>query len=388
MAGMKFKKPIAFLLILSLLFLSGCWDKIEIEQRAIIVAVVVDSAKKESSEEESEAAANRKDKITVTFGMIKPSEIQGKGKAFISETVTGSTFADAIDRLSNRISRRPFFGQMRLLLFTGELIKDSEIFREVLDDFDRRAVINQNMKVGIIKGDSKKIHEVEPKLENLNAAYIVGVMQNEKISSDIISMTFADMLKAVRDNEGSIMMPFIKIDKRDGEDFVIHEATLIKDYRFLTNVDTKYIGPYKMISKKFERGNVYIDYKGINVPYTIYNMKIRFFLEDEKNLKYKVNIETEGDIVEYLFGEEVFETKTISEVEESISKEIKKNLKETTLYFQQEIGHDYLGFGEYTNKYHNKVYKKYKDNWDEAFNKLDITYKVDAKIRRVGTVRK
>lgn len=384
---MKFKKTIAFLLIVSLLFLSGCWDKIEIEQRAIIAAVVIDSAK-ESCEEEGEVVADRKHKITVTFGMIKPSEIQGKGKAFISETIRGSTFADTINKLSNRMSRRPFFGQIRLLLFTEELIKDEKTFRGVLDDFDRRAVINQNMKVGIVKGNSKKIPEIEPKLEDLNAAYIVGVMENEKISSDIISMTFADMLRDLRDNEGSIMMPLIKMDKKDEEDFIIHEAVLIKDYRFLTNVDTKYIGPYKIITKKFIGGNVYIDYNDICVPYTIYNMKIRIFLEDEKKLKYKVNIETEGDIVEYLFGEEVFEAKTVGKLEESISKEIKKNLEETAAYFQQEIGHDYLGFGEYTNKYHNKIYKKYKDNWDETFKKLDIVYKVDAKIRRVGTVRK
>lgn len=383
---MKCKKIISHVLILSLLFLTGCWDKVEIEQRAIVAAAIVDRVGDELGE--GEGRTDRRDKIAVTFGMIKPSEIQGKGKAFISEKVSGSNFSDVIDRLSDKISRRPFFGQIRLMIFTEELLMDSETFRKVIDDFDRRAVINQNMKVGVIKGDTKKMDEIEPKLENLNSAYVVGVMENNRISSDILSMTFAEMLKATREGEGSLVMPFIKADIKNGGDYIINEAVLIKDYKFLANMDTKYVGPYKIITKKFDRGRVYAEYKGISVPYLIYNLKVKIHMEDEEGLKYKVDVQTEGDIEEYMFGEDIFETKTVKKIEKSLREKIEKDLKETTLYFQQEIGHDYLGFGEYTNKYHNKVYKKYDDNWDEAFKKLEVTFKVDAKVRRVGTVKK
>lgn len=382
---MKVKRMMAAFLIFPLIILSGCWDKVEIEQRAIVGALMFDKAE---IEEDNNKSLVRKSGIDVSFGLINPSKIQGSEEAFINEKVKGINFPDAAERLSSRISRRPFFGHTRLLVFTEKFMRDEKLLKEALDDIERRAVINQQMKVVVLKGDPNKIMDVKPKLENLNAAYISGIVENSSISSEVVSLTLAELFKEIRDGEGSVTIPTVKISSANNGDFVIDELTLIKDYKFLKYLDTKYVGSYKIITNKLDKGRELTKINDIIIPYYIYSTDRRIWMDGEKNLKYKIRYEIEGDITQYEFNKELFNAELIKNIEKKIGSDMEKELKETTEYFQKEIGHDYLGFDSYTHKYHNKIYKKYKDNWDDAFKGADISYEVKVNIRRIGTSKK
>lgn len=382
---MKVKRMMAAFLIFPLIILSGCWDKIEIEQRAIVGALMFDKAE---IEEDNNKNLVRESGIDVSFGLINPSKIQGSEEAFINEKVKGINFPDAAERLSSRISRRPFFGHTRLLVFTEKFMRDEKLLKEALDDIERRAVINQQMKVVVIKGDPNKIMDVKPKLENLNAAYISGIVENSSISSEVVSLTLAELFKEIRDGKGSVAIPTVKISSANNGDFVIDELTLIKDYKFLKYLDTKYVGSYKIITNKLDKGRELTKIDDIIIPYYIYSIDRRIWMDGEKNLKYKIRYEIEGDITQYEFNKELFNAELIKNIEKKIGSDIEKELKETTEYFQKEIGHDYLGFDSYTHKYHNKIYKKYKDNWDDAFKGADISYEVKVNVRRIGTSKK
>ncbi len=382
---MKVKRMMTALLIFPIIILSGCWDKIEIEQRAIVGALMFD---KTEIEEDNNKNLVRKSGIDVSFGLINPSKIQGSEEAFISEKVKGINFPDAAERLSSRISRRPFFGHTRLLVFTEKFMRDERLLREALDDIERRAVINQQMKVVVIKGDPNKILDVKPKLENLNAAYISGIVENSSISSEVVSLTLAELFKEIRDGKGSVAIPTLKISAANNGDYVIDELSLIKDYKFLKYLDTKYVGSYKIITNKLDKGRELTKINDIIIPYYIYSMDRKIWMDDEKNLKYIIRYEIEGDITQYEFNKELFNAELIKNIEKKIGSDMEKELKETTEYFQKEIGHDYLGFDSYTHKYHNKIYKKYKDNWDDAFKGADISYEVKVNVRRIGTSKK
>jgi Ger(x)C family germination protein len=244
------------------------------------------------------------------------------------------------------------------------------------------------MKVVVLKSDPNKLKDVKPKLENLFQAYVTGIEENAITSSEVVSMTLADLLKAIRDGDGSAAIPTLRISPNNDGEFVIDELTLIKDYKFYRYLDTKYVGLYKLITKKLNKGKLFTKFDNMIIPYYIYTTKQKIWMSDEQNLKYEVRYEIECDISQFEFGRDLFDANLIKKIESEISDDMKKKLEETTNYFQKEIGIDYLGFGSYTQKYHNKVYKKYKDNWDEAFKKLDISYKVKVNIRRIGTSKK
>jgi hypothetical protein len=54
-----------------------------------------------------------------------------------------STVPDTMEELGSRVSRIPFYGVTRLLVLTDRVIRDDKIFREILDEFERKTIINQ-----------------------------------------------------------------------------------------------------------------------------------------------------------------------------------------------------------------------------------------------------
>lgn len=391
---MKLKRIAAIFVILSLIFTSGCWDMVEIEMRAMVGVIVVDlideNEEGKAKKENSPFCEDNPDRIRVTFGVNNPSKLmEGGAGAAIPVTVDAANLPDAMEKLGGRISRLPFYGQTRLLILTDKLLKNKKLFREITDEFERKAVINQQMRVVAFKGDPLVLPEIDPKLENIVSLYIYGIMENSKVLSNTVSMTLNDLISGLRNADGNVAIPLLEIEKGEEKVFTIDKLALINDYKLLTVLDSRYVKTYKLLNGVFKNGRKLINYKGIVVPYYVFtanrNIKAE---EDTSGLKFKVRVMLEGDIEQFEFEKQLFDPKVIEDVEKTIDKLVEEELTAATKYFQRDIGYDYLGLGEYLNKYHYRIYKKYEDNWDEAFRSAKVEYEVEAKVRRIGTSKK
>lgn len=386
----KLKRTVLALLTLSMLFTSGCWDMIEIEERAIIGIIEIDLVdEKEGTQDNKETSPyceDKPDRIRVTFGVQNPSKVlEGGEGAAVPVTVEAANLADAMEMLGGRISRMPFYGQARLLILSDRLIANREIFKEVVDEFERKAVLNHLMRIAAFQGDPLDIQNVEVKLENLYTTAIFGIMKNASVLSNTVSMTLRDLLTDLRNNDGNTAIPLLEIKPDNDKAFAIDKLLLVNNYKSLGVLDSKYIKSYKMINGTFKYGRKLIDYNGIVVPYYIYSSDRKFELEDnDDGLSFKVKFTLEGDIEQFKFEKTIFDNNVIDDLEKSIESFTEAELDNATKYFQRDIGYDYLGFKEYLNKYHYKVFKKYEDNWEDAFRNAKIKYEVEAYVRRIG----
>lgn len=394
---MRLKRLTILFLTLSMILTSGCWDMVEIEKRAYIAVIVIDkienNEENEGNEVKNEASPFCEEKpkrIKVTFGIVNPAKLQEGGEGgIIRQSVEAANLPDAMEELGGRISRLPFYGQTRLLELTDKVVKDKDIFKQIMDEFERKPIINQQMKIVVFKGNPEDIPKVNPKLENLHSSYITGILENSKVLSNTVSVSLHELITELRNNDGSTAIPVLEAKIGKESEFTIDKLALIKDYKLLTILDSKYIKTYKLVKGNFKNGRKLMTYKGIVVPFYIFSAERKIWLEnDSDGLKFRVKILLEGDIEQFEFDELLFDPEVISDVEKAIDEYTVKELDETTKYFQKDIGYDYLGFKEYTNKYHYKVFKKYEDNWDEAFANAKIVYEAEAKIRRIGTSKK
>jgi Ger(x)C family germination protein len=227
----------------------------------------------------------------------------------------------------------------------------------------------------VIKDETEKLPEVDPKLESTVSGYITGIMDNSKVLANTVSMTLNELLNTIRGSEGTAVIPVVEIEEGKVPQFTVNKLALIKDYKFLTYLDSKYIKSYKIITKKIDNGRKLVSYKGVTIPFYIFSSKRRIWMEEDGDkLKYHVRIELEGDIESYEFDKDLFDHNILDEIQNEISKSMEYEVDTTTKYFQNNIGIAYLGFEDYTHKYHNKVYKKYKENWNEAFKNAEISY--------------
>jgi Ger(x)C family germination protein len=371
-----------------MIFTTGCWDKVEIEQRAFIGALTIDVNKKQEGQGrpgEVVYCEDVPDELTVNYGIVVPSQLAQGGDAFVTREIKGADLPDAMEKLSQRTSRRPFYAHSRLLVLGENLLKDPQNFKEVLDDIERKAGLSQQMRVVAFRGDPSEIFKVKAKLESLLSSYVTGIMDNAPVTSAVVNMTLKDLLSSIRNSDGEAAIPLLEVIENEKPEFQINSLVLVKDYKLLTYMDNKYSKVYKLMNKELERGRKLVKYKDLIIPFYIYTAEKKIWLEDKDDrLKYRVKIELEGDIEEFEFNRDIFDEKIIKDIEQAIKESTKSELDETTQYFQNEVGTDYLSFDEYTHKNHNKVYQKYKDNWDEAFKKADIEYDVEINIRRVG----
>lgn len=375
-------------LLISIMPLSGCWDKVEIEQRAIINSMIIDKGNNGNgngstlSGEDSE-----KGKLKVTFGILVP-HAQGQGEDMgYSRVIYGDDMTQVLSRLGEETSRVPFYGQTRLLILSKDFLKQSECFKKLLDFIDRDASINTQMRVLASKDDPKKLIDVKPRLESSTTEHIMGILNNSERFSDTVSVSLEQLIDDLRESDGSGVLPVIEA-LPDNQTFRIDELGLIKDYSYLTEVGPEMIKEYKIITDKFAGGRQRVEFDGEMLSVYIYNCKTQKKLKPGNgSLGFKITVEAEGSVDGFSFDKSIMDKETIERIQTALENQIKKELEETTEYFQKKVGYDYLGFQEYIKKYEPKTYKKYKNNWEEHFRNAEMEYQVTFHIRRVGTTK-
>lgn len=387
------KKLFLIFICFSMIFTSGCWDAIELNKRAFITTLTIDINDK-AEEDQSNAGGKSfiydeeaPQVLKVTFGIVNPNKIKSGEGAAIHRTVTASTLSDASEELNDKTSRVPFYGHIKLIIFTQKLIQNQKLFKEVIDKLQKSPNINQTAKVVVFNGTGDDFYEIKPKLEAVPAQYVSGILDNSRTSSSIVSMSLSQLLSYMRTWKGEGVIPYLEVEKAGQQEkrFEVNKIMLIKDYKLLQMLDTKYVKSYKIMNKELDVGRKFVNFDGVTVPFVIFDSKREINLVESNNkLKYNVVVNLEGDIEEVEFGRDIFDQEKISSFEDKIAKSMEEELQETTQYFKNQVGSDYLGFGEYTKKFKNKIYKKYEDNWDEAFKNAEINYKVKVDIRRVG----
>lgn len=330
---------------------------------------------------------NNKGKIKVTFGILIPST-QGKGEDMgYSRVIQGDDMPQVLSRFGEETSRVPFYGQTRILILSSEFLKQKDCFKRLLDFIDRDPSTNTQMRVLVTKNDSKEITDISARLESSTTQHIIGILNNAEMSSSTVSVSLESLIDDLRESGGSGVLPLLEVIP-ENQTFRVDKLGLIKDYTFLTEVDSNMVKHFKIITDAFSGGRQQVQFEGETLSAYIYGCKSKKeFKPNNGALGFKVKVEAEGDIEGFSFDENITDKDTIENMEAALENQIKKELEETTEYFQMEIGHDYLGFQEYLMKFKPKEYKKYENNWENNFKNAEIEYDVTFHVRRRGTTK-
>ncbi|MGG2480269.1 hypothetical protein [Brevibacillus borstelensis] len=140
MIGNTHKKHLNIVLILALLlpFLTGCWDRTEIETRANILGIAIDVSEDNQQMHESEVnhmtgifPEPNKKLIQITAQIAVPGRIplgpesgsNGSQKPVWLVSTVGHTLDDAILNLQQEIADRLFFGHLRVIIVSNEVAR-------------------------------------------------------------------------------------------------------------------------------------------------------------------------------------------------------------------------------------------------------------------------
>ncbi|MEG0471610.1 MAG: Ger(x)C family spore germination protein [Solibacillus sp.] len=386
------KKYMMVILFFSL-FLSGCWDRRELDQLAITMAIGFDKVD---------------DEYLISAQVVVPSEMSAKGGKGSSQvtlfTARGETVYVAFRKMTKESPRKIYPGHLQMLVIGEELAKEG--ISEALDVLSRDYEIRPDFYVVIAKeSTAAEILNVTTTIESIPA--------NKMFKSLNVSEKAWAGTKSI--NLDGLITDLIS----EGKVPAITGIQLIGDpKKGASNENTQTIEPAaslkydnlavfkgdRLVGWLDEIEAVTYNYVANTVTTTVRNIPcpneglatIEIF-KSKSEVKGKMNngkpeidikVKAEGNVGSVECKIDLNNLETIAALEKSFKDQAERKGKEAIESIQQQFGSDIFGFGEVFHRSYPEEWKKMKDNWDEEFPNLTTNLEVDLTIRRLGTIKK
>lgn len=392
------KVPKVLLLIYLTLSLAGCWDKVEIEDRAYINVIGYD----EYNEEFYEEAKKREDgkirvpelgednRFVITYSFPNLRAI-GKNATsdearFVVSSV-GSSPYQVTTLFTTRVNKVVFFKHTRVLIIGEDVAKNSEYMKEIIDNILRHEQLSRKVYLLIAEGTAKDIIAVEDIFEPNTGFLLSELFTTGQRSARYFPQTFHEFAIDLRNNEGSALLPRVSAGK---EEVKTAGSAIIKGYKlvgWLGELETRAVS---FVNDKVKGEAIDVEMDEVPIPFVITNSRTKKSSKvSEEQATIDVNIELEGYLQQYKTGDDtrLLDEKALKLIEKMVNEKLKEQIEGTIKKLQKEFKVDVIAMGEYLSKFEPDYWETVKDDWNNKFSDLQINVSLDAKVRRIGMVK-
>jgi spore germination protein KC len=398
------KHKIIFMFLIIIPLLSGCWDRLELEERATVLGIAIDSLEKES-EKQGESVTHfegefpEKDiiKLTVQFAVpgrlpLGPGQGGGGGGAGPENSVwiievTGKTIDDAFSKLQQQIEFRVFLGHLRIIVVSEALAKDG--LKEMSDYLKRNSEVRRAAWLAVSKGDPAKIIKATPELERVPTLYIMGTL-DESVRLGRFPNDFLGIYWSKLSSKGQeAFLPYI--DLLEKGNIEIKGLAYFKEDKMVGKTRPLEIGYFMAIMGMNPGGYKALTY----IPGTDDTVMAKSVKRTSKiDVKIKngvpnvnVKVHLEMDISEKNAENwDLSESRQLKKLNDEISKNAEKGFLDF-IKMTQEKGSDIFGFGEHVrakeSDYWNREIQT-AEKWQKMYTDIPVSVEVKIDIRRVG----
>lgn len=367
---------------------TGCWDKMEIEDRNYVITMGVDRYGNE--ENTRKINDNDNNRYTVSLGMAGLEKTSGGEKGGenenTSELLTGQSLSSVMKLADMYSSKQVYYGQTKAVVFGEELLKDKALFKEALDSMERNQEIN--MKVIVLAGKGRAADSISAVLNEKSPSglYIWDFYKNNsKNTSSTEKKDLEELLISLRDS-GNAVIPLVEVENNK---IRFGGGAIIKDYELCGYItDTQERG-ILWIEGRAEGGVVDGIYNDITIPmYIVENKSKISFYEKNGNIICNIDIKIDGSIESYKIEEKsLLDSQRIDDIEKVYEKIINDEITNTIDLTQKEYNVDVMDLLGLMNKKNNELYLKNSDNLDKTFSEMNINVNTHVSIRSIGVIK-
>lgn len=401
---------LACVLVLVFPFLAGCWDRLEIEDRAVVLGVSIDKAPPESASEETEVVHvqgvipipdTKMIRVAVQIAIpgripLGPGESGGGGtggKKGSNEntvwvlSVVGHTVDDAMMNLQQQVASRLFFGHLRVIVISEDVAKEG--LENINDYFRRNSEVRRMAWMMIAKDKAIDFLTAAPKLERVPTLYLLSTLEEGlklgKFPKDFIGIFWSNSSK--KGQEG--FLPYVDLKKENNVE--IKGLAYFKNSEMIGTTTPLEIAAYmaiKGLNPAGYRVMVKMDGPEDTVITAATHRKAKYDVRFVGGRpQFAIHISFEMNIEEKYSEQLKLNNQRILRQVEDNQAELAKEYFEKFILKTQEAHSDIFGFGEYIRAKRPGFWNRYvktKEKWQEMYPdaKFDIT--VDMKIRRIG----
>ncbi|MGJ7913478.1 Ger(x)C family spore germination protein [Neobacillus sp. LXY-1] len=369
----------SFVSIFLLSLLSGCWSSKPLEDLNMVVGTAVDKA--------------NDGKLRSTLQYVIPNAIGNlnskspQQKPYTNITATEFSLEPAGWETTLR-REGPISGAHQKAVIIGQKLAREEPIREITDLFFRDIDIRGSTLIFISKGEAARTLESK-EVGVIPAMRLVEIAEQELTPR---ALRHVSLIKIWGKSNSQTSFLLQLVDVKKGEiDF--NGAAIIKGRtnKMIGTLNKEEIEGINWITGEGKSGAVKAFQKKSDKPtyYQIQSIKSKITPHViGHKISFHVKIESEGRIAEYWnpHFKPDFKNKTIKYIENATEKEVKRLVENTTKKMQKEYRVDVGGFGNQLRIKYPNVWKDMKDNWDEKFSEIPITYEVSITIKDYGMI--
>jgi Ger(x)C family germination protein len=394
----SFFKLCFFLLAISTL-LTGCWDRVEVEQRRYVLGVGVDyippgQEARPGEKEYMEQTREERPDHRVTYAMAKlGGKLQGtEGRApkknemeFLTSESAG-TFQTARIALV-RQDKKLFFEHIKTIVLSEEIARTD--VREVLDFFIRDPEMRRRMRVVVCRGKAEEFLKLIPIGDTELPIVIANMMRARGASRMNPEADLGNIMERIHRGQ-AFDVPYMI--NAEGEPHIFGSA-IFKNAKMigrLSEVETIGLNWMRgsirggLVTTRMEsdsRGTVVLE-----IFKTKTKRKVEF--DEQGNVIFIVNVKVTGTVGENQIPDADTSTpEYLKKLSDAVSKQVEGEIVDTHRKLT-ELNADAAAIGRLIYQEHPEIWQQIGSQWDEIFPTVKLQVKVETEVSRVGLVRK
>lgn len=377
------------LTLITLTFLTGCYNYRELNDLAIVTAVSI---------------SKEKDNYNIAVQVVNPKKDQDTSSSnepdFIVYKSKGETLQAAFESLVKESPKRMYKTQMQILIIDEKMAKNN--IKEVFEYLAREPEIRNEFNVLIGKSDN--ILETLTPLDNLSSQNILDSLKaSSKYLGNTNLLTFNELLSDYQNEKTEMAIPVIKLTSQKNKDdkntekilekttttpaIVLDNISIFKDNKLIGYLSTKETVSYNFINNNITLTNIKKDYPNNKyIAYKILKSKSKLEVTPKKHT-ITLTIKGNAEINEATYNIDLSKEKNIKKLEKSLNKRLEKMITSSFNSTRKKYNSDIYGFEDLYYKKDPKYYNKIKKDWDsKEFQKIKLKVKSNIKIVEQGNI--
>lgn len=343
------------LIILIIIFVSGCYDYKELNNIAIITGIAIDYDYQNNL-------------YHLTYEILSEQKDNDTKSYYVDST--SNNINDAINKLESKINKIPYYAHLKILLLNKNIINKKSI--NFYEYFLRNPNITTTFSVILTDIDANKILKEKSNDSDVTSQKIYNIINNKNTSNKIIhNYSFEKFIDILNNNKVDLVLPSITLNDKD----ICENSYYYFDKDF---------NEYKLTYNEAKLLNLvlYSDKISLRLPcdnhnnYTsidIYNNKTNYSFS---NNKLNIDIKSMASILENQCNYNLKDKKTYIKLQNQYNNYLNKEYKNFIKTLKNN-NTDILGLNY-------KYYKEYRNTIE--FNKLNININSDITINKNGLI--
>lgn len=367
--------------ILSCVLLSGCWDRIEINDLAIVLATGIDY---------------EEGKVQLTSQIFVPRKAGGgdssgsggspSGVTMI-RTAEGRTIAEALNRLQRKVPRNMFWGHCEVIIISEQAGKRG--IREYIDFFLRYPQFREHAYVFSSEKAAKDILALLDPLER-SSAESLREMANLKLGTRVTALELAKSIEGP--SSSAILSRMLVLPPEPDQDKLtttpyVKGLSLYNKDRYVKTVKEPMSVGVLLLAKELNNIIMPVEFKPLEGSFSIRLIEIKTALKPRivnQHWSMKVDIQTNGEVVLNTTDANLTDPAVLTKLEQEWSAKLTSLAYDAIDLSQKELRSDFFKFAVEFRRYYPKQWKKQEKNWETLYPELDVEVKVDAHVVRTG----